>query len=80
MLVPSGPVVLWSVQTMVQYMHAIDLGHLAPVIVDNGIDGRFLLQCSAEDLIHAGIGPLQVKKIVYALPGGAHLQPAVGGR
>jgi hypothetical protein len=53
---------------MVQYMQAIDLGHLARAIVDNGIDGGFLLQCSCDDLSKAGITSLQAKKNTSYLP------------
>ena len=67
-LVPEGPVEWWTVQTMVEYMHVIDLGHLAPVIEQNGIDGRFLLQCSYEDLSMVRIGHLQAKNITLYLP------------
>jgi hypothetical protein len=53
---------------MVQYMQVINLGHLAPFIVENGIDGAFLLKCSLDDLIKAGITALQAKKITSYLP------------
>ena len=66
--VPVGAVVTWSVQDMVAYMHSLQFGHLAPAILDNGIDGRFLLQCGQSDLAAIGISPLQMKKITLNLP------------
>ena len=80
--VPDGAVAGWTVQSMVQYLHAIDLGHLSHVITDNGIDGSFLLECSGHDLKQAGITQLQAKKSRRVCQGqsqGRSCWPAVGG-
>ena len=53
---------------MMEYMNAIDLGHLAYVIFENGIDGHFFLQCSYVDLKMVGINSLQAKKISSYFP------------
>ena len=74
-VVPTGPVELWTTQHMAQYLHAIDLGHLAPAFMYNGVDGRFLLQCSNDDLRSIGVGPVQAKKITSYLPKRSACQP-----
>ena len=53
---------------MMTYMDAIALGHLSPIIQENGLDGAFFLQCSQEDLRAIGIGPVQSKKIKMYMP------------
>ena len=47
---------------MVTYLDAIALGHLNPIIRENGLDGAFFLQCAQEDLQAIGIGQVQWKK------------------
>ena len=66
--IPAGPVEGWSVSDMAQHTRALDLGHLAAAIADNGIDGSFFLQCSDDDLKLIGINPVQAKKITMNLP------------
>ena len=46
----------------------IALGHLKSIIVYNGLDGAFFLECSKEDLEGSSIGPLQWKKITTKMP------------
>ena len=38
----------WSINVMVTYLDAIALGHLNPIIRDNGLDGAFFLQCAQD--------------------------------
>ena len=66
--IPAGAVKGWSVDDMVQYMSAIDLGHLAPAMQENGMDGRFLLECTQEDFLAIGVTALLWKKIHSRLP------------
>ena len=68
--VPEGPVKQWNVDTMIKYTHAIGLAHrhLQNLIEVNAIDGRFLLQCSIDELIRAGFTELQAKKMTLCLP------------
>ena len=53
---------------MVTYLDAIDLGHLNPIIRDNGLNGAFFLQCAQEDLRAINIGQVQWKKIMMYMP------------
>ena len=53
---------------MVTYLDAIALGHLNPIIRENGLGGAFFLQCTQEDLQAIGIGPVQWKKIRMYMP------------
>ena len=53
---------------MVTYLDAIALGHLNPIIRDNGLDGAFFLQCVQQDLQTIGIGPLQWNQIRMYMP------------
>ena len=55
---------------MIKYMHAIGLAHrhLQNLIEVNAIDGRFLLQCSIDELIRVGFTELQAKKMTLCLP------------
>ena len=64
----AGAMKGWSVDDMVQYMSAIDLGHLAPAMKENGMDGRFLLECTQEDFLAIGVTALQCKKNHSRLP------------
>ena len=64
----QGPMAQWSVSDMVQYLESISLGHLGHIIRENGLDGRFFLQCSQDDLSAVGIGSLQWKKIMKYVP------------
>ena len=66
--IPVGPAASWSVYDMVIYMDAIALGHLNPIIRDNGLDGAFFLQCAQEDLQAISIGQVQWKKIRMYMP------------
>ena len=61
---------------MVKYLESIDLGHLNKIIRDNGLDGKFFLQCEQEDLEAIGIGRVQWKNIITYMPSDT---PAVGG-
>ena len=53
---------------MVKYLAAIALGHLSPIIRENGLDGAFFLKCAQEDLQAIGIGQVQWKKIRMHMP------------
>ena len=53
---------------MVTYLDAIALGHLNPIIRENGLDGVFFLHCTQEDLQAIGIGQVQRKKIRMYMP------------
>ena len=53
---------------MVKYLDAIALGHLNPIIRENGLDGAFFLKCAQEDLQAIGIGQVQWKKIRMYMP------------
>ena len=66
--IPVGPASSWSVNDMVKYLAAIALGHLSPIIRENGLDGAFFLQCAQEDLQAIGIGQVQWKKIRMYMP------------
>ena len=46
--IPVGPASSWSVNDMVKYLAAIALGHLSPIIRENGLDGAFFLQCAQD--------------------------------
>ena len=72
--VPPEPVCDWGVKEVVQYCHALELGHLAPKIRENGIDGPLLLELSPQDMVAAGFLDLQVKKILGRLPRGVMLK------
>ena len=65
---PQGPVEKWSVDDMASYLHCISLGHLRSAIKENGLDGKFPLQLTQNDVSAIGIGPLQWKKIMAYLP------------
>ena len=66
--IPVGPASSWSINDMVTYLDAIALGHLNPIIRENGLDGAFFLQCEQEDLQAIGIGQVQRKKIRMYMP------------
>ena len=66
--IPVGPASSWSINDMVTYLDAIALGHLNPIIRENGLDGVFFLQCAQEDLQAIGIGQVQWKKIRMYMP------------
>ena len=66
--IPVGPAASWSIHDMVTYLDAIALGHLNPIIRDNGLDGAFFLQCAREDLQAISIGQVQWKKIRMYMP------------
>ena len=66
--IPVGPASSWSINDMVTYLDAIALGHLNPIIRENGLDGVFFLQCAQEDLQAIGIGQVQCKKIRMYMP------------
>ena len=66
--IPVGPASSWSINDMVTYLDAIALGHLNPLIRENGLDGVFFLQCEQEDLQAIGIGQVQRKKIRMYMP------------
>ena len=66
--IPVGPAASWSIRDMVTYLDAIALGHLNPIIRDNGLDGAFFLQCAQEDLQAISIGQVQWKKIRMYMP------------
>ena len=66
--IPVGPAASWSIHDMVTYLDAIALGHLNPIIRDNGLDGAFFLQCAQEDLQAISIGQVQWKKIRMYMP------------
>ena len=53
---------------MVTYLDAIELGHLKEIIRHNGLDGRFFLSCTLEDLQGVDITNLQRKKITMFMP------------
>ena len=53
---------------MEAHLDAIALGHLRPIIRDNGLDGEYFLQCTQEDLQAIGIGRVQWKKIWMYMP------------
>ena len=61
---------------MVTYLDAIALGHLNPIIRENGLDGVVFLQCVQEDLQAIGIGQVQWKKSGCICHSD---KPAVGG-
>ena len=48
---------------METYLDAIALGHLRPIIRENGLDGVFFLDCTPEDMRGIGIGQVQWKNI-----------------
>ena len=58
----------WGVDEVVQYCDALKLGHLAPKIFENGIDGPLLLGLSHKDMVKAGFLDLQANKILGRLP------------
>ena len=66
--IPVGPAASWSIHDMVIYMDAIALGHLNPIIRDNGLDGAFFLECEQKDLQAISIGQVQWKKIRIHMP------------
>ena len=54
----------WDVENVVDFLRALELGHLKPKFEENGIDGDFLLSMSADELKEElGITGLQAKKI-----------------
>ena len=53
---------------METYLDAIALGHLNPIIRDNGLDGAFFLQLAQQDLETISIGWVQSKKIRLYMP------------
>ena len=70
---------------METYVAAIALGHLWPIIRENGLDGAFFLRCEPEDLQAIGIGHVQWQDIKTYMPWQAGrwrrclASPAVGG-
>ncbi|CAE8640467.1 unnamed protein product [Polarella glacialis] len=58
----------WSVATVCRFLEGIDLGHVVPSFVENGVDGAFLMELDEADLVnHLGLKPLQARK-VWRLP------------
>ncbi|CAE8608726.1 unnamed protein product [Polarella glacialis] len=54
----------WSVATVCRFLEGIDLGHVVPSFVENGVDGAFLMELDEADLInHLGLKPLQARKV-----------------
>ena len=66
--IPQGPPQQWSVLDVATYMDAISLPHLRNVIIEHGIDGRFLQTLQPSEVEGVGIGPVQWKKIMTFLP------------
>ena len=66
--IPVGPAPSWSIEDMVTYLDAISLGHLNPVIRENGLDGVVFLQCAQEDLQAISIGQVQWENIRMYMP------------
>ena len=66
--IPVGPAHSWSINGMVTYLDAIDLGHLNHIFRDYALDGAWFLLCAQEDLQAIGIGQLQQKKIKTYMP------------
>ena len=66
--IPVGPASSWSIKDMVTYLDAIALGHLNPIIRENGLDGVFFLQCAQEDLQAISIGQVQWENIRMYMP------------
>ena len=53
---------------MQTFLDSIGLGNLKPIFVDSGLDGKFFLECSKEELGEGGITKLQWKKIMSRMP------------
>ncbi|CAE8704307.1 unnamed protein product [Polarella glacialis] len=54
----------WSVATVCRFLEGIDLGHVVPSFVENGVDGAFLMELDEADLVnHLGLKPLQARKV-----------------
>ena len=54
----------WRVDEVVKFLWDLELGHLEGVFRQNGIDGRFLVALSADDLVsELGLTRLQARKV-----------------
>ena len=65
--IPVGPASSWSIKDMVTYLDAIALGHLNPIIRENGLDGVFFLHCTGGLASHwHWTGAVEENQDVYA--------------
>ena len=53
---------------MVEYLHALSLADLCPVIIEHSIDGLFFFQLSLAELDRLGVGLEQVRTLIANLP------------
>ena len=58
----------WTVDDVAVYIEGLGLGHIKDKLVENAIDGSFLLELSEADLIsELGLTKLQTKKVLTRL-------------
>jgi hypothetical protein len=66
---PKRQAAQWKVSDVLEYLKRLDLGHVCGKFVENGVDGRFLLELSEEDLVtDLGLTKLQARKVLSRLP------------